>query len=322
MKRACCKNRAVVLLYLADLEPRESTRRECFFRSAEAFTAALYWAAQLPTGDDDDAAWIDGVRARVADLCGKFDAFAGKQLGIHERLRDAEVLLQKLTGGGGDLDTFLGHRWLALAELRIARAMELLRADDFAAALVHLKELYRPVEEVKRVDRKNTVLAAEGRVMEAEMHSQTFIAEALQALKVGRDFLEAAIDMQMMRKPLRAVHDKAFEALDKLREAGVLAREQDVDAICQVLAQIGRALLVVFGQKFAAKQLFKEVFELCKTLSGNMYARHWYGGAVGLSVRIQSMERTEEETKWENRRKPFMEELRADLKLLDDNCRK
>lgn len=103
-------------------------------------------------------------------------------------------------------------------------------------------------------------LEIEVNMLTEECNSLTFIAEAHQALKIGFEFFAEAVARTENEAPgdKNRVTELGFEALDKFREASVLAREQDVETICKVRTAVGQVYYDLFKMPTNAKLIFKD----------------------------------------------------------------
>jgi hypothetical protein len=74
--------------------------------------------------------------------------------------------------------------------------------------------------------------------------------------------------------------------------------------------------LKCFGNRYVAKLIFKQMMQLASTLQCNLHARDWYREAALEMETMRKKELLEEESLWQNQRKKFVEELKAELEDL------
>ena len=59
---------------------------------------------------------------------------------------------------------------------------------------------------------------------------------------------------------------------------------------------------------------------MSKTLtdSGNLLSKAWYSDLVRITSEIQFKEKKDEDEKWENKRKPYLDQLKKEIEILDE----
>ena len=78
------------------------------------------------------------------------------------------------------------------------------------------------------------------------------------------------------------------------------------------LTKIGIIFYQHLGFTIRAKDYFKEAMDLATVLTGNKYTNQWYLELTSTMRKIQDAAQKAEDEKWENKRKPFMEQLEKD----------
>ena len=146
------------------------------------------------------------------------------------------------------------------------------------------------------------------RILENEYHTFMAIGEALQAYYNGIKTLHKAESMIVDHEKT----NQLFAALDFFRRAMVLVEEKDAEVTAMALTKIGIIFYQHLGFTIRAKDYFKEAMELATVLTGNKYTNQWYIELISTMRKIQEAAKKAEDEKWENKRKPFMEELEKD----------
>ena len=104
--------------------------------------------------------------------------------------------------------------------------------------------------------------------------------------------------------------------IDLFKKAETLVKGEEVELIAMVHTKIGLVYLSVFENKRRAKSCFLEAMNLSTKLPMNPYTQNWYAELKNAMEDIRKKEEALENEKWENKRKPFLDELKKEIQLL------
>ena len=102
------------------------------------------------------------------------------------------------------------------------------------------------------------------------------------------------------------------EKLKKSEKQTIFVSGKDAEVTAMALTKIGIIFYQHLGFTIRAKDYFKEAMDLATVLTGNKYTNQWYLELTSTMRKIQDAAQKAEDEKWENKRKPFMEQLEKD----------
>ena len=114
-----------------------------------------------------------------------------------------------------------------------------------------------------------------------------------------------------------------WNSLDQYRQAVVLSRGQDVEIMCIAYTKIAKVYLKVMKDGISrskGKDYLNSVMELSQVIGQerNLHSLEWFNLATEMMKEIQDSVKRKEDEEWSNKRKVFMQELKDELKLLNE----
>ena len=206
------------------------------------------------------------------------------------------------------LKSFICSEIINLGQRILDEALDFIGNKEYVTALPLFKEMYRPIEEAKKLIGDNRNNENELRLLEQECNTFKSIAEALQAYYIGIDMYVSAKQVQDDDKRFGYLYD----VIHKFQQGMALVRGEDVEIIAMCHAKIGIIYYREMSLKQRAKSCFQEAFNLAGSLPkyGKLYSHPWYIELSSTMQEIQDAAKKAEDEKWSNKIKPIMDKLK------------
>lgn len=112
--------------------------------------------------------------------------------------------------------------------------------------------------------------------------------------------------------------DLMWDVADMFKHCTLLVREQDVEQEAISLSRLGKIFDVVLKLPDKAKEYYKRSFQLATALFPRVFnTKDWYQDCSQAVERYQREAVQREEYSWQEKRKPFLEELKSELEALE-----
>ena len=207
-----------------------------------------------------------------------------------------------------ELKSFICSEIINLGQRCLDEALDFIGNKEYVTALPLFNEMYRPIEEAKKLICDDESNENELRLLERECDTFKSIAEALQAYYIGIDMYVSAKQVQDDDKRFGYLYD----VIHKFQQGMALVRGEDVEIIAMCHAKIGIIYYREMSLKQRAKSCFQEAFNLAGSLPkyGKLYSHPWYKELSSAMQEIQDAAKKAEDEKWSNKIKPIMDKLK------------
>ena len=195
-----------------------------------------------------------------------------------------------------------------------------LQKGDFRKCLIRMKDSYRPIEEAKRLSRvyfgeMNCDLLSEIHTLEQDVVYHTCSALSTKARMQGDELLKTALkDQEELDMNL------IFEIIDWYKQAVIQAREVEIEQEAIAESRLGVVYDRVLKVVPRAKAYFIHSLNLAESLKPRVFTSHdWYKDCITALQKYQEEARLRDEEEEKQCRARFLEELKDELKDIEDN---
>jgi len=305
---SACKNLAKsnfgLICVTDDTETEIKLFKECF----QYCSKALEYGRDCKSLD-----WLMDVDALYRTvyflICDQFDVLSTElKINLFESL--ASVVSEK-----DRLYPDINHH---LAEAWLSEACMALNDNDFKTSLNALKEMYRPVEEVKRYGKHRDQLMTDIECFQCDITIQMARTESMQAISTGDTLLENHLledaDLNM---------DLIYTVIDYYRHAMVLTRGVEIELEAMALSKLGKLYDQVLKIKHRASDCFHKCLQLAATLVPRVLTSEaWYKVANETLMKYQMESYSHQERERQKERQKYLDELKTELKEISEAKKK
>ena len=292
------KNLAVSYDRLVQLEDREENKPKYYTNALQNYIEALQFGhlvakSELGKKRKEKENWNDEMFQKFSKLISELSS--EKQavfiFGINEKIKypsfyqlASEILLQ-------------------FGEDTLSQALECFGKKEYKTGLPLLREIYRPIEEVKKYKHNDESRAT---LLENDYHTFMKIGEALQSYSFGEELLN-----EELKKTETNPHN-ALEILDFFQRSMVLVKGEDVEIIAMALSKIGIIYHRLLNNTIRGKEAFKEAINITSAMTehGKLYQNPWYIEMTKIMRQIQEDAQRKEDEKWERKREVHLKKIK------------
>ncbi|XP_074641672.1 uncharacterized protein LOC141899326 [Tubulanus polymorphus] len=273
-----------------------------------------YFMRAQRAGNSKNLTWWQKLEASITEcLDAVFEYLLANYSKGQERGRQLETFARLLPDGISKAKCYL-----EIARGFFHQGIEDISNGIYVTALSLMKECYYPIEEAARLGRHDVELSSDVRIQREDVFNNQCIAESMQSRQQGDDMYKVLL---MDTEELSM--DLAWNVIDCYTQAIVQTRNMSIENEAAALSRLGRVYSVVLKMKHKAKDLFQKSIELALTMVPCSPEREeWFQEAKAFVSKYQLEKQEEENKKWENLRKPFRDEIDAEIRKLDELANK
>ena len=278
--------------------------RYFMLEAVESFSAAYLFGKSCKT-----EAWLLDVY-EGANLC--IEAVRETVVLITD-LTEKLLLLRKIASMAPDGLT-KATCWLKLGEATFNAGVMAYEDQRFSDCHRHMAECNEPFEEALRYGKDDTSICEDAYDFQRKVFVHLCITESVSLRTQGESLFHAHLMNQE-----NVDFDLMWEVADMFKQCTMLVREQDVEQEAISLSRLAKVFDVVLKLPEKAKIYYKRSFHLAAALFPRTFnTKDWYKDCSQALERYQKETVQREESKWQEERKPYLEELKLELKGLQE----
>lgn len=269
--------------------------------------AFVQFSKSLSAGEKcKEKSWINGLLDSLTQMYEEAIIW-GYSLDSKARVKVFQSFVQSL-----EVTKFRADIWLEIGIVYLHDAVIALSKKDFKRSLHSLKELNRPMEEVKSHGSKQLKNKVEE--MELDFNYQMALTESLQSICSGDDLL-----LDHLNDEENVNMDLIYTVVDFYRQAIILARELEIEVEAIAWSRLGR----LYDQVLKVKYRATKAFERCLQLAHSLFPRAlttepWFKIATETLQRYQKESMAEQDAALERTRQKYLQELTEEMKKLNE----
>ncbi|XP_018006728.1 uncharacterized protein LOC108664614 [Hyalella azteca] len=287
-----------------NIEANEKAFNELSFYYKEAITS--FYNAEQFGATCKSALWLTDVKSsRSQCLNSSFQKYIELPFSMH--MGGLEKLCNILDEPGHQAECFT-H----IGQTLFNAAVKALEKKDYKTSLSHLKECYRPIEEMRRLGENDPLVVSEAEVLSGDVLLHTASAESMQAVAMGDSLLQKAVmDSEELKMSL------IMEVLDWYVEAVISARDVEIEHEAIASSRIGKVYDQILKMPCKAKKYFIHSLQLAHSAAPKSFVNEdWFILARDSVARFQEESLVEQQRREEELRQKYLKDLQGDLSKL------
>lgn len=292
----------------ATLKLTDDFQQRMFFYK-ECFT---YFSKAISTGRSCKSLdWLQDIKMSYCDLYNEILQLCQEEV---DSLGEKTSILESIANVINTEDTIYSEIYKEVCTIWFNDACIALNENDFKRSLYSLKEMYHPVEQIRRYGKHNLDLMNHLESVEQDIVLQMARTESLQLLHIGDELLETHIeddeDLNM---------DLIYTVIDNYRQCMVLTRGIEVEVEAIALSRLGKVYDQVLKMKHRARECFQMCINTAHTLAPRNFAMDpWYKLATEILERYQKETLQHQQEEQEKERQQYLKSLEPEMKLLKE----
>jgi len=204
--------------------------------------------------------------------------------------------------------------WLKLGEATFNAGVMAYEDKRFNDCQRHMADCNEPFEEALRHGKDDVTICEDAYDFQRKVFVHLCITESVSL----RTQAESLFHAHLMNQE-NIDFDLMWDVADMFKQCTMLVREQDIEQEAISLSRLAKVFDVVLKLPDKAKIYYKRSFHLAAALFPRTFnLKDWYKDCSQALERYQKETVQREENKWQEERKPFLEDLQPELKNLKE----